>query len=170
MRRLFRVQPRTRGELIDILRDAERNNVLDADLLTMLEGAMQVSEMQVRDIMVPRSQMIVVEEGVEPRDFLPTVIDSGHSRFPVVNDRKDQVVGILLAKDLLAYLAQANGERCANSEPVAIILRLWWTNTAASLAWSASRMSSSRSSERSTTNTTSIMKTTSNRMVLRASR
>lgn len=111
LRRLFRVQPRTRAELTDILRDAERNNLLDNDLLTMIEGAMQVSEMQVRDIMVPRSQMIAVEEGVDPREFLPTVIDSGHSRFPVVNDRKDQVVGILLAKDLLAYLAQANGER-----------------------------------------------------------
>lgn len=111
LRRRFRVQPRDRGELIEILRDAERSNLLDTDLLTMLEGALQVSEMQVRDIMVPRSQMTVVEEGVDPREFLPIVIDSGHSRFPVMNDRKDQVVGILLAKDLLAYLAQPTGER-----------------------------------------------------------
>jgi magnesium and cobalt transporter len=111
LRRRFRVQPRDRGELIEILRDAERSNLLDTDLLTMLEGALQVSEMQVRDIMVPRSQMTVVEEGVDPREFLPVVIDSGHSRFPVMNDRKDQVVGILLAKDLLAYLAQPTGER-----------------------------------------------------------
>jgi magnesium and cobalt transporter len=111
LRRRFRVQPRDRSDLIEILRDAERANILDTDLLAMLEGALQVSEMQVRDIMVPRSQMTVVEEGVDPREFLPVVIDSGHSRFPVMNERRDQVVGILLAKDLLAYLAQPTGER-----------------------------------------------------------
>jgi magnesium and cobalt transporter len=111
VRRVFRAEPRDRGELVEVLRDAERSNLVDTDTLAMLEGALQVSEMQVRDIMVPRSQMVVVEEGVDPRDFLPTVIDSGHSRFPVMNDRKDQVVGILLAKDLLAYIAQQSGER-----------------------------------------------------------
>lgn len=110
-RRVFRTEPRDRAELVEVLRDAERGNLVDTDTLAMLEGALQVSEMQVRDIMVPRSQMVVVEEGVEPREFLPTVIDSGHSRFPVMNERKDQVVGILLAKDLLAYIAQQSGER-----------------------------------------------------------
>ncbi|MCG3201441.1 MAG: Magnesium and cobalt efflux protein CorC [Gammaproteobacteria bacterium] len=110
-RRIFRTEPRDRAELVEVLRDAERGNLVDTDTLAMLEGALQVSEMQVRDIMVPRSQMVVVEEGVDPREFLPTVIDSGHSRFPVMNERKDQVVGILLAKDLLAYIAQQSGER-----------------------------------------------------------
>lgn len=111
LRRLLSREPRDRAELLENLRDAEKANLVDTDTLAMLEGALQVSEMQVRDIMVPRSQMVVVEEGVDPREFLPVVIDSGHSRFPVMNERKDQVVGILLAKDLLAYLAQAPGER-----------------------------------------------------------
>jgi magnesium and cobalt transporter len=111
LRRLIRHEPRDRAELLDLLRDAEKVNLVDPDTLAMLEGALQVSEMQVRDIMVPRSQMVFVEEDVDPREFLRTVIDSGHSRFPVMNDRKDQVVGILLAKDLLAFLAQQLGER-----------------------------------------------------------
>lgn len=111
LRRLFRREPRDRSELLEIVRDAEKVNLVDTDTLAMLEGALQVSEMQVRDITVPRSQMVIVEEGVDPRVFLPMVIDSGHSRFPVMNDRRDQVVGILLAKDLLAYLAQPPGER-----------------------------------------------------------
>ncbi|MGQ0658646.1 MAG: HlyC/CorC family transporter [Chromatiales bacterium] len=111
LRQLFRLEPRDRQELLEHFRDAERSNLLDPDTLAMLEGALQVSEMQVRDIMVPRSQMMVVEEGVDPWDFLPTITGSGHSRFPVMNDKQDQVVGILLAKDLLAYLAQRSGQR-----------------------------------------------------------
>src|SRR5581483_8071576 len=78
--------------------------------LAMMEGALQVSEMQVRDIMVPRAQMIVVEETAELKEFLPIIIESGHSRFPVV-DRKGQVVGILLAKDLLPFLADKSARR-----------------------------------------------------------
>ena len=111
LRRLFRREPSDRQELLEIFRDAEKANLIDLDTLAMLEGGLQVSEMQVRDIMVPRSQMVVVEEGVDPLDFLPTIIDSGHSRFPVMNDKKDQVVGILLAKDLLAYFAGPSEQR-----------------------------------------------------------
>lgn len=110
-RRLVRREPHNRQELTERLRDAERANLVDPDTLAMLEGALQVSEMQVRDIMVPRSQMVVVDEGVDPREFLPTIISSGHSRFPVMNEKRDQIVGILLAKDLLAYLAQKPGQR-----------------------------------------------------------
>ena len=111
IRRLMRPRPGDRAELLEVLLDAERANLVDIDTLAMLEGALQVSEMQVRDIMVPRSQMVIVEEGVDPRDFLPTIIESGHSRFPVMNERRDQVIGILLAKDMLGFMAQQNDER-----------------------------------------------------------
>lgn len=89
-----------------MLRQLESCNLIDPDTLAAIEGALQVSEMQVRDIMVPRAQMVVVEEKMELRDFLPIVIESAHSRFPVIDEDRDQVVGILLAKDLLEYLAE----------------------------------------------------------------
>jgi len=95
--------PASRAELLDILRDACRRDVLDRDSLDMLEGVFQVSEMKVRDIMVPRGQMDVVDANQPPEAYLATVIESGHSRFPVVDGDKDRVVGILLAKDLLRY-------------------------------------------------------------------
>lgn len=94
-------EPRDTEELIEILRDAERRNLFDAHALAMLEGVLQVSELQVRDIMIPRAQMVVVSRDSAPKDILPTIIESGHSRFPVVTDNLDEVVGILLAKDLL---------------------------------------------------------------------
>ncbi len=98
-------EPQDREQLLELLRDAEQRELLDAQSLGMIEGVMQVSEMQVRDIMVPRSQMVVVEEEATPTEFLPTVIESGHSRFPVIGDQPDEVVGILLAKDLLPFFA-----------------------------------------------------------------
>ncbi len=99
-------EPRDREQLIEILRHAERRNLLETDSLAMIEGVIQVAEMQVRDIMIPRSQMVVVERDVPPEQFLPTILESGHSRFPVIGDSRDEVVGILLAKDLLHYFAQ----------------------------------------------------------------
>ncbi len=101
-------EPRDRQQLIEILRQAEQRNLLEADSLAMIEGVMQVSEMQVRDIMIPRSQMVVVERDKSPEQFLPTILESGHSRFPVIGDNRDEVVGILLAKDLLHYFAQGD--------------------------------------------------------------
>ncbi len=95
--------PASRAELLDILREACRREVLDRDSLDMLEGVFQVSEMKVRDIMVPRGQMDVVDTNQAPEAYLATLIESGHSRFPVVDGDKDRVVGILLAKDLLRY-------------------------------------------------------------------
>lgn len=95
--------PATRAELLDILRDAQSRDLLDRDSLDMLEGVFQVSEMKVRDIMVPRGQMDVVDSNQSPETYLATVIESGHSRFPVVDADKDKVIGILLAKDLLRY-------------------------------------------------------------------
>ena len=97
-------EPGTRTQLVEVLRDAQSRDLLDRDALEMIEGVLQVSEMQVRDIMVPRAQMDVVDFSHPPEEFLPLIVDSGHSRFPVVDADKDRVIGILLAKDLLPYL------------------------------------------------------------------
>ena len=97
-------EPGTRQDLIEVLRDAADRDLLDRDSLDMIEGVLQVSEMKVRDIMVPRSQMDVVDASSTPESYLPMVIESGHSRFPMVDGDKDKVIGILLAKDLLRYL------------------------------------------------------------------
>ncbi len=99
-------EPQDREELVRLLRDAEKRNLIDVEALGMIEGALQVGEMQVRDIMIPRAQMVVVTENVPPEAFVAEVIESGHSRFPVIGDSRDEVRGILLAKDLLAYFAK----------------------------------------------------------------
>ena len=106
LRRLIKEGPGDRAELIEILRDAARRGVLDADALAMIEGVLGVADLQVRDIMVPRSQMVVLERDSVPGQLLPVLIESGHSRFPVIGDDRDQVVGILLAKDLLRYYSE----------------------------------------------------------------
>ncbi len=95
--------PDNKDQLIEILRAAHWQQILDADSLAMLEGALQFSEMQARDIMIPRSQMVVVGLEDSPEEFLPTVIKSAHSRFPVIGESRDEVVGILLAKDVLHW-------------------------------------------------------------------
>jgi magnesium and cobalt transporter len=97
-------EPATRDDLIEVLRDSAKRDLLDRDSLDMIEGVLQVSEMKVRDIMVPRSQMDVVDKDSPPEGYLPMLIESGHSRFPMVDGDKDKVIGILLAKDLLRYL------------------------------------------------------------------
>ena len=102
---LFSSEPEDRQALIELLRESETRNLLDHDALTMIEGALQVSEMQVRDIMIPRVQMIVIKNDAEPEDILASVVESGHSRFPVIGDDTDEIVGILLAKDLLNYFS-----------------------------------------------------------------
>jgi len=88
-------------DLLRVLRKAQQNKVIDADLLSIIEGALQVSEMQVRDIMIPRSQVVSVKATATPEEILPIVIEAQHSRFPVIGDSLDEVIGILLAKDLL---------------------------------------------------------------------
>jgi magnesium and cobalt transporter len=98
-------EPEDREELIDLLRSSYERNLLDADALAMIEGVLQVSEMQARDIMVPRAQMDVIDIRESPDQFIPTVIQTGHSRFPVIGENKDDVIGILLAKDLLRHYA-----------------------------------------------------------------
>jgi len=94
-----------RDQLVALLHSAHERNLLDADALAMIEGVLQVSEMQARDIMVPRAQMDVIDINESPGEFIPMVMQTAHSRFPVIGQNKDDVIGILLAKDLLRYYA-----------------------------------------------------------------
>ncbi len=98
-------EPEDREQLIELLHSSHERNLLDADALAMIEGVLQVSELQARDIMVPRSQMDVIDVGESPDKFVPFVIQTAHSRFPVTSGNKDDILGILLAKDLLRYYA-----------------------------------------------------------------
>ena len=98
-------EPEDREQLIDLLHSAYEHNLMDSDALSMIEGVLQVSEMQVRDVMIPRSQMDVIDILQTPEQFIPFVIETSHSRFPVVEESKDNVIGILLAKDLLRFYA-----------------------------------------------------------------
>ena len=106
----FSNQPRDRDQLLEILNMACEQGILDSDALAMMEGALDVSETQVRDAMIPRSQMVVVNNDADLNEFLPGILESGHSRFPVIGEDKDEVVGILMAKDLLPHLA-SGGEK-----------------------------------------------------------
>ena len=98
----------SREDILRILRESEENNIISNDMLEMIEGAFQVSKIQVKNIMIPRSQMIVVRESDSLQEMLPTIIASAHSRFPVIGDSRDEILGILLAKDLLRYFTQDN--------------------------------------------------------------
>ena len=100
-------EPENRGELVEIMHSAFERHLLDADALGMIEGVLNVGDMQVRDVMVPRSQMDVIDINDSPAEIIPLVIQTAHSRFPVIDGSKDNVLGILLAKDLLRYYAEA---------------------------------------------------------------
>ncbi len=100
----FSGEPKSREDLLDIIKDAADNKLLDQEALTIIEGALDVADQQVREIMIPRSQMVVVDIDAQPDALLPTVIESGHSRFPVIGESTDDVRGILLAKDLLPLI------------------------------------------------------------------
>lgn len=99
-------EPKSQEELLQIIKEAARNHVLDPEALEIIEGALGVSHLQVREIMVPRSQMVVIKCDEKPREFLPKVIESGHSRFPVIGESMDEIKGILLAKDLLPLILE----------------------------------------------------------------
>jgi magnesium and cobalt transporter len=99
-------EPRDLEQLGDMLADARERGLIDADVLEMLESVLEVSGIQVRDVMVPRSQMVVIQRDDPADKILPVVIESGHSRFPVVGEDRDEVVGILLAKDLLRFFVE----------------------------------------------------------------
>ena len=98
-------EPRDLAELVENLREASERGLFDGDALVMLEGVLAVADMQVRDIMVPRSQMVFVERDESPERLVELVVESGHSRFPVIGEDRDQILGILLAKDLLRLQA-----------------------------------------------------------------
>lgn len=98
-----RLNPQTQEELVQLLQQAKDNQLIDSDTADMLKGAMQVSQMQVRDAMIPRPQMVVVDGYLTPQEVLPQVIEAGHSRYPVTGEDRDEIVGILLAKDLLKF-------------------------------------------------------------------
>jgi len=101
-------EPEDRDQLVELLHGAHEKKLLDADALSMIEGVMQVSEMQARDVMIPRSQMDMIDVEEVPDEFIPFVIETAHSRFPVYEKSKDNVIGILLAKDLLRYYSNSN--------------------------------------------------------------
>jgi len=100
---LLNSDPKNRDELVSVVREAQDKDIIDLDALGMIEGVLQVTEMQVRDVMIPRSQMIVLDRDMGMQEVLPMVVDAAHSRYPVVGDNRNEVVGILLAKDLLPY-------------------------------------------------------------------
>ena len=103
---LISPEPENRSELLELLHDAHERNLIDADALSMIEGVFQVSDLSARDIMIPRSQMDVVDIGKPIEEWLPMVLETAHSRFPAVDGDRDKVIGILLAKDLLRYYAE----------------------------------------------------------------
>jgi magnesium and cobalt transporter len=112
LKRLTRTpEPQDREELARTMREASERGLIDADALTMLEGVLEVGDLQVRDIMVPRTQMVFVRRSDPAARILPVVVESGHSRVPVMDEDRDDIVGILLAKDLLRLTTQNSHER-----------------------------------------------------------
>jgi hemolysin (HlyC) family protein len=107
---LFSSEPRTRRDLEDVLTVAVENEIIDQDAHSIMEGAMQVSDMQARDIMIPRSQMVIIKADATLEDTLPHIIRSAHSRYPVVGDSPDVILGILLAKDLLPQILNLDND------------------------------------------------------------
>ena len=102
-------EPTTREDLVELLRDAQADGLIEADTLTMMEGAIAVSDLTVGDVMIPRSQMVVLPAEARLLDLMKMVVESGHSRFPVHGDDKDEILGILLAKDLLRGVVADDG-------------------------------------------------------------
>ncbi|OMH33716.1 HlyC/CorC family transporter [Motiliproteus sp. MSK22-1] len=106
----FSDEPKDQSQLLELLRNAEKSNVLDTEALSIIEGALEVSDMQVREIMIPRPQMVVINSELSPKAFLPEMIAAAHSRFPVIGESPDEVIGVLLAKDLLPYVLKGGVE------------------------------------------------------------
>ena len=102
-------EPQDIDQLLDTLEHAKDNHLLNADSLKMIRGVLKVSEMDAGDVMIPRPQMVVLESGMTPQQALPIITESGHSRFPVVSESRDEVIGVLMAKDLLKALPNSNG-------------------------------------------------------------
>lgn len=101
---LFQQEPKNREDLVEVIRDSAENELIDSDTKEMIEGVMEISELRVRDIMIPRPQIVFIDADQPLDACVDIIIDSAHSRFPVIRDGKDTIEGILLAKDLLKYL------------------------------------------------------------------
>ncbi len=111
LRKLLKAEAASRDDLRELLRHSRWREVLDKNELAMLQGVLQVSQMQVRDVMVPRSHMVVLEHDAPMAELLRTIVDRGHSRFPVIGEDRDEVLGILLAKDVLRFFVESPGEQ-----------------------------------------------------------
>ncbi|MEE6076169.1 CNNM family magnesium/cobalt transport protein CorC [Avibacterium paragallinarum] len=107
--RFFQGELKNREELVEVIRDSEQNELIDQDTREMIEGVMEIAELRVRDIMIPRSQIVFIEAEQDLDACLETIIESAHSRFPVITDEKDNIAGILHAKELLKFL-RSNAE------------------------------------------------------------
>ncbi|MCI2285560.1 CBS domain-containing protein [Colwellia sp. MSW7] len=113
---IFRPEPKNKNDLVDVLADAQHRELINPETKLMIEGVLGVSEMRVRDIMIPRSQMVTIDINHSLDEFLPIILESGHSRFPVINEDIDHVDGILLAKDLLAFGFNTSVGNSSNNE------------------------------------------------------
>jgi magnesium and cobalt transporter len=109
---IFTGEPKNKEELVEVLNDAEDRDLIKPETKQMIEAVLEVSDMRVRDIMVPRSQMVTLDINDPLEQSLPMIVESGHSRFPVINEDIDNIEGILLAKDLLAYAFNQQKEKC----------------------------------------------------------
>lgn len=121
---IFNGEPRNREELHEVFEEAAERALIDNDTKEMIDGVLDIAEMRVRDIMIPRSQMVTIEQSQPVEEFLPIMIESAHSRFPVICEDKDHIEGILLAKDLLAYVYYNGFENFSFTEllrPVVVI-------------------------------------------------
>ena len=109
---LFHDTPQDRAQLVEVLKSAEENSLINPELLSMMLGVMHISELQARDIMIPRPEMVVIDEDMDFPTMLNIVVESGHSRFPVIGDNRDDIEGIILAKDLLHFssLSEADSD------------------------------------------------------------
>lgn len=110
---VFTGEPQNKEELVEVLKDAEDRELIKPSTKLMLEGVLEVSDMRVRDIMIPRSQMVTIDISQSVEEFLPIILESAHSRFPVVNDNIDDIEGVLLAKDLLNFGFSEAAKECA---------------------------------------------------------
>ena len=123
--RFFQGELKNREELVEVIRDSEQNDLIDQNTREMIEGVMEIAELRVRDIMIPRSQIIFIEDQQDLNTCLNTIIESAHSRFPVIADAddRDNIVGILHAKDLLKFLREDSEEFDLSSllRPVVIV-------------------------------------------------
>ena len=103
---LFNSEPKDKDELIEVIREAEENELIDPDTLDMIEGVMDIADQRVRDIMIPRSQIVTIKDNFTLDECLDIISEHGHSRYPVISEDRDHIEGVLLAKDLLIYIRQ----------------------------------------------------------------